>query len=294
MGSNNVLKRSGIKSAHLDPKARNKKTTVTIASTNTQATVLNEIPIAKVVIDFNVSLTSFNSAITYDDIILNIGDVAFLVAQTDPSENGLYVLQDVTTLVRLTGFISAQFMLVSVGAGSKYGGTIWQLQQGSLIGTDDLIFIRLTNEVLHSLITSTTIITSSTTDIAGTSIPVKKNQSYIMEGQFYLNIVSPVTLTNFQLKVSIPSGNINGYFFANSNTGSATDGMNKLGNSSLYDMTNFSASYTINNLYFLVVNWRAVVNIGSTAGNVLIQGISGTANSVRIQAVGYNSLTKVY
>jgi len=294
MGANNILKRSGITTAQVEPKLRAKRINTSITTT-TATTVLNEIPIAKVVIDSNVSLTGFNSAITYDDILLSVGNVVFLVSQTDTKENGVYFLQDATTLTRLTGFTSAQFMLISVGAGNKYGGTIWQLQSGSVIGTDNLVFIRLTNETLHNRITATTTLTTALTDIAGTSISVKANQKYIMEGQFWLNIVSPHTLTNYQLKVSVPSGStVNGHFWSNNNSVSASNNWNIVGNTSLYDMTNISASITINNLYFVCVNWRADVTIGATAGTLKIQGYTGTINSVLIQAAGYNQLTKVY
>ena len=295
MGSNNPLKRSAITSAQVQPILRGKKTAISITTTTQQATVLNEIPICKVVIDFNVSLTSFNSVITYDDILLSVGDVVFLVSQTDQKENGVYFLETATTLSRLSGFTSAQFMLISIGAGNKYGGTIWQLQQGYVIGTDNLVFIRLTNETLHNRITTNTILTTSLTDIVGTEISVKANQKYIMEGQMWLNIVSPITLTNYQLKVSVPTGStVNGHFFSNQNSVAATVQLFVNGNSALYDMTNLTASITINNLYFVCVNWRAEVIIGSTAGTLKIQGYTGTVNSVLIQAAGYNQLTKVY
>jgi hypothetical protein len=298
MPSKQPINQSSIDIFRLDPVSRSRKKNISVITetqSNSANTILNEIPIAKLVIDSNVSLTSFNSAITYDDILLSIGEVVFLVAQTDTKENGVYFLQDAVTLSRLTGYTSAQFMLISVGTGNKYGGTIWQLQSGSVIGTDNLVFIRLTSEVLHNRITATTTLTTALTDISGTEISVKANQRYIMEGQFWLNIIAPNTLTNYQLKVSVPTGStVNGHFFSNQNSVSSTVAWFVNGNSGLYDMTGVTTSVTINNLYFVCVNWRADVTIGATAGTLKIQGYTGTINSVLIQAAGYNQLTKVY
>jgi hypothetical protein len=298
MPSQQAISKSSITAAQLEPIMRSQKTirtTINPTTTTTTSAVLKEVPIAKVCIESNVSLTSFNSAITYDDILLSINDVVLLVSQTDTKENGLYTLQTATTLTRLSGFTSAQFMLISVGTGNKYGGTIWQLQSGSVIGTDNLIFIRLTNEVLHNRITATTTLTNALTDVAGTEISVKANQRYIMEGQFWLNIIAPNTLTNYQLKVSAPTGStVNGHFFSNQNSVGSTVAWFVNGNSGLYDMTGVTTSVTINNLYFVCVNWRADVTIGATAGTLKIQGYTGTINSVLIQAAGYNQLTKVY
>lgn len=295
MGSNNTLKRSGITAAQVQPILRGKGVTRSIVESTQQSVITNEIPLAKVCIDSNVSLTSFNSVVTYDDILLSVGDVVFLVGQTDTKENGVYFLQDSITLTRLSGFTSAQFMFVSVGAGNKYGGTIWQLQSGYVIGTDNLVFIRLNTESLSKRITTNTTLTTSLTDIVGTELSVKANQKYTMEGQLWLNIAAPYTLTNYQLKVSVPTGStVNGNFWSNNNSISGTTNWNIIGNSGLYDMTNLTTSISINNLFFVCVNWRAEVAIGSTAGTLKIQGYSGSVNSVTIQAAGYNSLTKVY
>ncbi len=299
MPSKQPINQSSIDLYRLDPISRSRKKNISVITetqtSNNANTILNEIPLAKVCIDSNVSFTSFNSAITYDDILLSVGNVVFLVGQTDTKENGVYFLQDSVTLSRLSGFTSAQFMLISVGAGNKYGGTLWQLQSGSVIGTDNLVFIRLTSEQLSNRITTNTILTTSLTDIAGTEISVKANQKYIMEGQLWLNIVSPFILSNYQLKVSAPTGSVvNGQFWNNPNSIAATNQWFVVGNSGLYDMTNLTSSQTINNLYFVCVNWRAELTIGSTAGTLKIQGYSGSINSVRIQAIGYNQLTKVY
>lgn len=105
-----------------------------------------EIVLARVTPGINIALDG--SVTTCDGITLQAGDIVFCNDQTDPVENGPWVVQpDSAAWVRLDGKME-DWMLVLVYDGLDNLCSMWQASvvMESVVGTDDLHWKRLTRD----------------------------------------------------------------------------------------------------------------------------------------------------
>ena len=126
---------------------------------DTQISNLNSIfdskPSAKAATTGNILLSNPGIA-TFDTILLSVGDILFVRAQTAAAENGLYVFNgSAAALVRIAQMdILAEFPggLFTVEQGSVYVSTIWFCtnSQGGTLGTTPVTFQQINASGLTS------------------------------------------------------------------------------------------------------------------------------------------------
>lgn len=290
---------NSITSSQLEPKLRDlRKTIVSYSSSQTAPQKQKEVPLCRVVITSNVSLTAFPQV--QDGVSLQVYDLVLLVGQTDAKENGVYINSNpLGTLLRLD-LLYYDYMIFCVGEGTKYKNTIWQLDSGNIVGTDNLNITRVTDYKQFK-----TYLTSAFNFYSGVYYPLTSfthaiGSNEVWEYEYNLIFFNADTISSQDLyyKFSVPSGaTIRGSAYYNMQRG-------------IYPMTDMSVSSpdnadltlarkfnTVNNYTIAPIDYimtiKAIVINGSTSGNVIPTFLAGGALGFQVQPYSWVKANRI-
>jgi len=162
------------------------------------------IPIKQVRVVATSALTITGNSYTVDSVNLSTGDRVLLTAQSSNLANGIYVATVTSTTMTLARDVDANEendfqsgMLVAVGEGTVYGGTLWRVTTAGwpgtkTLGNDALVFAQLTTLG----VTGATGATGPTLSVSAPSgVTVPTNATTIVFGTGLSGSMSGTTLT---------------------------------------------------------------------------------------------------
>lgn len=282
MPSISYNKPNSIVSSQLEPKLRDVRKTITsYSSVQNAPQKQKEVALCRIVMTSNVSLTAFPQV--QDGVSLVVFDLVLLTAQTDPKENGVYVNSNpLGTLLRLD-ILYYDYMIFCVGEGIQGKNTIWQLDSGNIVGTDNLVITKLTEFKAYKKQLGTLFNCYSGVyyNMSNLSHSIGANEVWEYEYNLIFSNNDTGATQDLMYKFTAPVGATTlGSGFYDRHVGGALISDIIITPPDYMDLTSPRIFYSILNnasMPYYLLTIKLVVNNGATAGSIVPQFMSGGA-----------------